>query len=124
MSAPTPPDEGRIGALPAYDRARALEVTGGNETVADEFLAHLQRDLDAAREPLARALDAADYDALWEHAHRLRGGARYCGVPALEAALEALEHAISERETPRIGERLRILDREIARLTAECAPRG
>jgi two-component system sensor histidine kinase BarA len=85
----------RTAAEGVYDRARAVEISGG-EAQADQIWELLMRRLPEDRECLRQARASADSDALRRLAHTLRGSAAYCATPALEAAAAALEQAASE----------------------------
>jgi two-component system sensor histidine kinase BarA len=78
-----------------YDRARAVEISGG-EAQADQIWELLMQRLPEDRERLRQARASADSEALRRLAHTLRGSAAYCATPALEAAAAALEQAASE----------------------------
>jgi HPt (histidine-containing phosphotransfer) domain-containing protein len=82
-------------ALPARDRSAALLSTGGDADLADELVVALLDGLAADIEALRVCAFAPDRKGLAELAHRMRGATRYCGVPALDAAVEALERAAS-----------------------------
>lgn len=76
---------------PVVDRELALRLSGGREALADEMLARLIEELPGQRRQLARAWRRRDSAAFSEAVHKLGGACRYCGVPALSAACEALE---------------------------------
>jgi two-component system sensor histidine kinase BarA len=85
----------KFDALPARDRSEALLSTGGDGDLADELVVALLDGLAADIDALRVCLFASDWTGLAELAHRMRGATRYCGVPALDAAVEALERAAS-----------------------------
>ncbi len=91
-AAPPRQPEGRAAADGVYDRARAVEIAGG-EAQADRIWELLMQRLPEDREILRQARADADPQALRRLAHTLRGSAAYCATPALEAAAAALEQA-------------------------------
>ncbi len=90
-TAANPPDH-----LPARDTEAALASTGGDAALAQELLATLLHQLPDALAALQAHAATADWSGVSEEAHRLRGATRYCGVPALDQALECLERAAEE----------------------------
>jgi HPt (histidine-containing phosphotransfer) domain-containing protein len=64
------------------------------------LLAGLPDEIEALRACLAES----DWPGLAEYAHQVRGATRYCGVPALDAAIEALERAARVGDGARCSE--------------------
>ena len=71
----------------------ALELAGGDAELAADLMAALLDGLPDELEALRACLAESDWPGLAEYAHQVRGATRYCGVPALDAAIEALERA-------------------------------
>ena len=88
-------------ALQTRDHAAALASAGGDAMLAAELLQTLLAGLPAEIEDLRACLAESDWPGLAEYAHQIRGATRYCGVPALDAAMDALERAA------RLGDPLR-----------------
>lgn len=84
--------------LPARDEVAALAAVGGDADLAGELLDTLLAELPSEIEDLRAAHAESDWPALAEHAQQMHGATRYCGVPALDEALEALQR------TARIGD--------------------
>jgi two-component system sensor histidine kinase BarA len=82
-----------ITPLPARDEVAALASAGGDADLAAELFDALLDGLPAEIEDLRGCLAESDWPGLAEHAHQVRGATRYCGVPALDEAIEALERA-------------------------------
>ena len=98
-------DQGsKFDGLPARDDAAALVSAGGDADLARELLDVLLAGLPAEIEALRACIAEADWSALAEHAHQVRGATRYCGVPALDDAIETLER------TARRGDAELVLD--------------
>jgi len=85
--------------LAIFDRNEAIELAGGNETLADELFPMLVKDLEKLKEGLIFALEKNDLDTLKVHIHKLHGGTKYCGVPELRNAAANFEHIIDEKQT-------------------------
>lgn len=104
--------------LPARDEAAALATTGGDAVLAAELFATLR---DSLPEEIARITQHGrdeSWGALADAAHRCRGAAAYCGVPALDQALQALERAARNKDTEHVRPCLERVEREAARLLA------
>ena len=82
-----------ISPLPARDAVAALATAGGDADLAAELFSTLLEGLPGELEDLRHCLAESDWPGLAEHAHQVRGATRYCGVPALDDAMEALERA-------------------------------
>lgn len=81
------------------DRELALQRAGGNAQLAAELFSMLLQELPQQGSAIQAALRAEDYPALQHLVHKLNGSATYCGVPALKAAVDALETNLKRGET-------------------------
>jgi HPt (histidine-containing phosphotransfer) domain-containing protein len=88
MSTTSPHDD-----LAVWDEQAAMASTGGDPALARTLTARLVEQLPGDLAEMRRLAVAADLPALSEKAHKTRGGALYCGVPALVAALEQLDRS-------------------------------
>jgi two-component system sensor histidine kinase BarA len=102
--------------MPARDEQAALAATGGDAQLAQDLLTALMRGLPAELDNLDRRRRSEDWSALSHAAHRMRGATAYCGVPALDNALQQLEHATQSGVVERIDAHLRDVMDEAARL--------
>lgn len=71
----------------------------GNRQLAEEMMNLLVTTLPRDAAAIVAAWDARDMPRLQDAVHRLNGAIRYCGVPRLHTAVEALESAIKTGET-------------------------
>lgn len=83
----------RLAALPARDEMAAVAAAGGDADLAQELLSALIAGLPDEIEDLRAAIAEQDWPGLADLSHQVRGASRYCGVPALDEAIEALERA-------------------------------
>lgn len=109
-------DERQLTPLPVRDPTAALASVGGDEALAEELFEALLAGLPGELEDLRACLGEEDWHALAEHAHQVRGATRYCGVPALDEAIEALERAARVGDTERIDAGFTQVESEIARV--------
>jgi HPt (histidine-containing phosphotransfer) domain-containing protein len=114
---PTGP-ESNLTQLPAWDEAAALSAVDGDAKLARELVGALIAGLPAELTELRALAGRNDWAALAEAAHHMRGASRYCGVLALDAALEDLERAAKSGDARRIAADVSQLEGEAARLTA------
>ena len=84
--------------LAIFDRTEAIELAGGNETLADELFPMLIDDLEKLKKGLLSALEENDLDSLKIHIHKLHGGTKYCGVPELRNAAANFEHMLDHKK--------------------------
>jgi HPt (histidine-containing phosphotransfer) domain-containing protein len=117
LSEPTP--ERRLTPLPARDDTAALAAAGGDADLAQELLTALLAGLPGEIDDLRAAIAELDWPALADHAHQVRGATRYCGVPALDEAIEALERAARIADPALIADAFAVFEGEAARLRDE-----
>lgn len=117
---PMDPDDtmGRPAQTPARDEVAALAATGGDADLARELFASFTHGLAGELETISRHGRAENWPALAEAAHRLRGATAYCGVPALDHALQQLERAAQSAALDRIRTGLLEVELEAERLGA------
>jgi len=90
------------GAIPRRDFDAALASAAGRAELAEALFQRFIEELPEQLSQLDRLIQAADWKQLTEQAHRLRGAAAICGVPALNQLLEKVEHAAREGDQVRI----------------------
>ncbi len=110
---PTAPDS-------PQDRARALEIVGGDEALAAELLQTLAGTLQEDLAELETLVGAEDWQGVRNLAHRLRGAASYCALTDLWAAAGTLEDAARDG-LPGIPARFQALKRQAERVLEHCA---
>ena len=102
--------------LPARDEAAALASAGGDQQLAAELFETLVHGLPGEVEDLRGCLEESDWPGLADHAHQVRGATRYCGVPALDEAIEALERVARIGDPILIRENFAWVELEVDRL--------
>jgi two-component system, OmpR family, aerobic respiration control sensor histidine kinase ArcB len=83
---------------PVIDVEEGIQVCG-SQTGAREFLEMLVESLPEEREALEAAYLKQDWKRIQELAHKLKGGAAYCGTVRLKAASLHLERYLTEKKT-------------------------
>lgn len=105
-----------IPQLPARDEVAALASAGDDPDLAAELFGALMEGLPGEIEDLRGCLEETDWPGLAEHAHQVRGATRYCGVPALDEAIEALERTARIGDPELIRENFARVELEVERL--------
>jgi hypothetical protein len=103
--------------VPAWDETVALAAVDGDANLARELRTALIAGLPGEIQGLRGA--AGDPAALAESAHHVRGATRYCGVLALDAALEELERAAKDRNAAGMTAGLALVEAEATRLETD-----
>lgn len=115
------PHRSSLDAMPIRDECAALASTEGDSALAQELLAALLAGLPAEIEDLRACVAESDWPGLWEHAHQIRGATGYCGVPALDDAVQALERAARIGDAERVAECMIGVELQAERLIATVA---
>lgn len=115
------PARSRLSQLPCRDEVAALASAGGDAALAQELLETLLAGLPDEIEDLHACLAEDDWPGLAEHAHQVRGATRYCGVPALDEAIEALERAARIGDPELIQSGFDQVQEEVRRLGQEAS---
>ncbi len=110
------PQPQRELSLPLRDIEHALSVAGGSRRLADKLFFALQQELPKQLDSMRRQAAEHGWDELWNLAHRMHGSTALCGVPALNQAVEKLEHAARSKRPEEIDRRLEQVAAEISRL--------
>lgn len=97
--------------LPIIDAELGMERAGGCRQSWLTSLRMQLAELPSCLDALQAAYSATDLEKVMELAHRLRGGALYCGISALEIAALRLEVACRNR-APDIADKLTLLQQE------------
>lgn len=103
-------------ALLAIDENLALQRAGGNVGLARELYDMLQKELRDYQHRLPNLYAEGDLQTLQDVVHKLNGSATYCGVPALKAAVDAMESSLKRGESERYEDEMEVVLREIQRL--------
>ena len=104
--------------LPIRDTAHALAVAGGSKKLADKIFFELTQMLPKQLTVMQQHAAASNWDELWHVAHRIHGATAICGVPALNQAMEKLEHAVKIEMAEEKHHNLKQVACEIDRLLA------
>ncbi|BAO44061.1 response regulator [Thiolapillus brandeum] len=99
-------NEGTTESLVVYDPDKALRITGGSQTMADNLLSQLSGALPEAMEEIDLLARQQKWQELWQAIHKLQGMTALCAVPALSHALHRLQLAAENRNPSECSNRL------------------
>lgn len=100
---------------PVLDDEAGLEACGTRE-ILDGLRQLLRAELAQHRRDLVEAAARDDRPAIAALAHRLQGAARYCGTPALVAALRQIDSGTDDTVAARLGPVLAAIDTLVSTL--------
>ncbi len=97
----TAPRQTATSPAGVWDETAALTAVGGDRRLALEMIGDLIASLPLELETLRQLMDEGQLADLAEKAHQCKGGAAYCGVPTLVAALADLDRSARTGNRPR-----------------------
>lgn len=103
--------------MPArWDHAAAVQRLGGEEPLLQELITIFFEDYPRLAARLDRGLEQADFAALREAAHSLKGSLGYLGAPEIAACARELESAARQQDLSAAAERTERLMVEVEEL--------
>ncbi|WP_051242211.1 CHASE domain-containing protein [Azohydromonas australica] len=97
------PAQGKSAYLSLYDRARAVELLGGDDELFDEVALMFADHAGSERQALHNALSASDLGQLGRVAHGLKGSSATVGAAAVSELAAELEQACMAQTQERVG---------------------
>ncbi len=85
--------------MSAIDWPLTVKILRGNNKIARDILAMFISELPQAQRDVQKAWEQKDFDALYEHLHKLHGGCSYCGVPQFKETVETFCNALRQKES-------------------------
>ena len=105
--------------LSILDHKKALELVSGNAKLADDLLAMLLKELPGYKQTIQKELEANDRDELRKIVHKIHGGLRYIGAPALMAIVSQTDYNLFELDDDQLQKNINQIYHEIDRLIAK-----
>ncbi|MEC8103054.1 MAG: response regulator [Pseudomonadota bacterium] len=112
----TPLRQGTFVSTDIFNRELSLHQANGNPGLAIDMFNMLLDMLRKEKDNLLDLWEEEELEGLLGAIHRLHGAARYCGVPALRAALEAFESGLKAKQSQDYPQQLRQVMTETERL--------
>ncbi len=103
---------------PVRDRAQALRIAGGSDSIASKLFEDLCAELPKTLATMRDHLAQEDWEKMWQVSHRLHGATAVCGVPALYHALGDLQPAITLEDEATVSSVFCRVEEEAQRLLA------
>lgn len=110
--------------LPLRDYAKAIQIAGDSESVADDLFSQLLESLPGSLSRIKDLYAHQDWQELWQEIHKLQGAASTCATPAFMTALLQLEETIKIRHWEKTNAGMVRLEREIERLMNKVVEKG
>lgn len=111
-----------VDKLPIIDKEMALKLAGNDQSLANDLLALLIKNLPADLAAIKQAYLNQDEKELRQQLHKLRGGVAYCGLPRMKAVLTEFENEFEDADRHNLPKLLERLDAEVQALLS--APRS
>ena len=105
-------------ALDILDLEKALEIVAGNRGLADELLAMLIKAIPEYRENIKEQVQVSR-EALKLIIHKIHGGLRYIGAPALEEIIYKTNNNLFELSEDGLQQQIELIFMEFDRLLKE-----
>jgi two-component system sensor histidine kinase BarA len=102
--------------LPVMDNKKILDITGGDQALANEMFNQLCKELPQQLKDILQYIQNKDWDNLKEIAHKIRGSTSSCGVPALDYSVHDFEKATVTKHTVKLLEKYESVQYEVKRL--------
>ena len=101
------------------DRAKALQIAGGNERLVDDTYQFLLKGLPNEYQVIVDYWQEKAWQRMYERVHYLRSSTSYCALPAMDSVLKQLEYAASSGDVPMINREMGNFSIELQRLIPE-----
>lgn len=101
---------------PSWNFQEAIRKVGNDQEIATAIFLTLIKELDTQILGMLAAIDAKNWVAIEQSAHRLLGSSRICATPKLEHLAAALEYCAKARDRLAASDLLAEMQQEAVRL--------
>lgn len=98
------------------DQKKALKAVSGNQQLADDLLAMFIKELPGYKQTIKIELQQQNKDALRNIVHKIHGGLRYLGAPALLEIISQTDIEMFDLSTEQLDANIQQIYIEIDRL--------
>ena len=105
--------------LAVLDRQKAIQLVSGNKKLADDLLAMLIKELPEYKKVIQKELQNQNKEELRKIIHKIHGGLRYLGAPALMAIVSQTDHELFAITDLQLQDNITKIYQEMDRLLKE-----
>ena len=105
--------------LAVLDKTMALKAVSGNEKLADDLLAMFIKELPAYKLLIEQEFSNDNKDELRNVIHKIHGGLRYLGAPALLDIIAPTDHDLFNLPDAQLKHNIDIIFKEIDRVLSQ-----
>ncbi len=105
-------------SLLVLDQQLALKAVSGNQQLADDLLAMFIKELPTYKQDIKKQLLVQNKDELRNIIHKVHGGLRYLGAPALLAIVSQTDMALFDLSTEQLDDNIQKIYDEIDQVLA------
>jgi len=105
--------------LAVLDRQKAIQLVSGNKELADDLLAMLIKELPEYKKTIQKELENQNKEELRKIIHKIHGGLRYLGAPALMDIVSQTDSQLFDLTDEQLNTNVIKIYREIDRLLKE-----
>jgi len=105
--------------LAVLDKHQALKVVSGNEKLAEDLLIMLIKELPDYAQGMQIEFDNANKEELRKIIHKMHGGLRYVGAPALTAIVSKTDTDLFELSEQQLKQSIEHICQEIKRIVEQ-----
>lgn len=105
--------------LAVLDLQRALECAAGKKSLADDLLAMFVKELPGYKQIIEKELQSGNKEELRKIIHKIHGGLRYVGAPALMAIVSRTDHELFHLSNEQLHNNINKIYKEIERILVQ-----
>ncbi|MDX2503307.1 MAG: Hpt domain-containing protein [Gammaproteobacteria bacterium] len=105
--------------LAILDQHKAIQLVAGNKKLADDLLAMLIKELPAYKQSIQKELQEGNKEELRKIIHKIHGGLRYIGAPALMEIVSQTDYELLDMSDDQLKKNITRIYQEIDRLLKE-----
>ena len=105
--------------LAVLDQQKAIQLVSGNKELANDLLAMLIKELPEYKQNIQKELQNQNKKELRKVIHKIHGGLRYLGAPALMDIISQTDHELFNLSDEQLNNNITKIYKEVDRLLIE-----
>ena len=105
--------------LAVLDQQKAIQLVSGNKELANDLLAMLIKELPEYKQNIQKELQNQNKKELRQVIHKIHGGLRYLGAPALMDIISQTDHELFNLSDEQLNNNITKIYEEVDRLLVE-----